>query len=313
MSKRVKQYLMLLAALGVIAVALGGGSGTFASFNAEVANNDNVFATGTLFLHEQPVSGNLCRSEDDAGNANVSCDVLIDKSQLKAGDDTHADITLTNAGSINATGATLGVACDDTAKPTIATTTTAVTASTTYTHGSPLAITIPASGAGALDQTLVNGTQVDLTDGTTTVTLIVDDASDAAGSTTVNLTGTTGASVPSGTLDVQIHAFGAGGFCSAGGVQFYVQEMDSTFATAEACAVPAADVTCTAEDIATAVTDSPNDLTTNEWSGSSSTGALDAGTSRYYRVYVQIPAGVGVDNSTQNSQAKFDLDWKIAQ
>jgi hypothetical protein len=304
---------MLLAALGVVAVALGGGSGTFASFNAEVANHNNVFATGTLFLHQQPVGGNLCRSEDNASNANVSCDVLIDKSQLTAGASTHADITLTNAGSINATGSTLDVACDDTVKPTIATTTTTVAASTTYTHASPLAITIPSSGAGALNQTLVNGTQVDLTDGTNTVTLVVDDASDAAGSTTVNLTGATGATVPSGTLDVQIHAFGSGGFCSAGGVQFYVQEMDSGFSTAEKCAVPAANTTCTAEDIATAVTDSPNDLTQNEWTGGASTGALDAGTSRYYRVYVQIPTGVGVDNSTQNSQAKFNLDWKIAQ
>ncbi len=35
---KLKRYLMLLAALGLVAIAAGGGGGTFASFNAEVAN-----------------------------------------------------------------------------------------------------------------------------------------------------------------------------------------------------------------------------------------------------------------------------------
>ncbi len=48
--KRVKQYLTLLMAIGVIAV-VAGGSGTFASFTAEVTHTGNTFATGTLLLH----------------------------------------------------------------------------------------------------------------------------------------------------------------------------------------------------------------------------------------------------------------------
>lgn len=48
--KRIKQYLLLLLAIGVIAV-VASGSGTFASFNAEVTNGGNTFATGSLILN----------------------------------------------------------------------------------------------------------------------------------------------------------------------------------------------------------------------------------------------------------------------
>ena len=48
--KRFKQYLMLLTVVGLVAVAAGGGSGTFASFTAETTNAGNTFATGTLVL-----------------------------------------------------------------------------------------------------------------------------------------------------------------------------------------------------------------------------------------------------------------------
>lgn len=81
--KHVKQYLMLLLAVGVIAVSLSGG-GTFATFNAEVANRDNTFVTGTLYLH-QTASG-TCTSESSQSNANLNtsgvnlgdaCDILF--------------------------------------------------------------------------------------------------------------------------------------------------------------------------------------------------------------------------------------------
>lgn len=49
--KRIKQYLTLLLAIGVIAVIATGGGGTFASFNAEVTNGGNTFATGSLILN----------------------------------------------------------------------------------------------------------------------------------------------------------------------------------------------------------------------------------------------------------------------
>lgn len=85
--KRVKQYLMLLMAIGVIAVAMSG-SGTFASFNAETANPGNTFNTGTLYLHDSVNGGTECTSESATNNSNVpaavgganpgnACDILF--------------------------------------------------------------------------------------------------------------------------------------------------------------------------------------------------------------------------------------------
>lgn len=81
--KHVKQYLMLLLAVGVIAVSLSGG-GTFATFNAEVANRNNTFVTGTLYLHQ--TATNTCTSESSSSNSNLNtsgihlgdaCDILF--------------------------------------------------------------------------------------------------------------------------------------------------------------------------------------------------------------------------------------------
>jgi predicted ribosomally synthesized peptide with SipW-like signal peptide len=84
-SKRVKQYLMLLTAIGLIAIASGGGSGTFASFTAEVHNPGNTFATGSLYLHDSVTNLTECTSESAASNSNTTetpgtghaCDTLF--------------------------------------------------------------------------------------------------------------------------------------------------------------------------------------------------------------------------------------------
>jgi predicted ribosomally synthesized peptide with SipW-like signal peptide len=84
-SKRVKQYLMLLTAIGLIAIASGGGSGTFASFTAEVHNPGNTFATGSLYLHDSVTNLAECTSESAPNNSNTAeaspagdaCDTLI--------------------------------------------------------------------------------------------------------------------------------------------------------------------------------------------------------------------------------------------
>lgn len=72
--KHVKQYFMLLMAVGVIAVALSGG-GTFASFTAETANPGNTFATGTLYLHDSVNGKTECTSESAPNNSNVPASV----------------------------------------------------------------------------------------------------------------------------------------------------------------------------------------------------------------------------------------------
>lgn len=104
--KRMKQYLMLLAAAGVIAVALSG-PGTFASFSAQVTNPGNTFAAGTLFLHDTNGS-TTCTSESGTLNVNPgdgsdgdTCAVLFDNVDLGGGTAT-ADLALANAGTIDA-------------------------------------------------------------------------------------------------------------------------------------------------------------------------------------------------------------------
>ena len=110
MSKhRAKQYLMLMTVVGLVAVAAGGGSGTFASFSAEVTNPGNTFAAGTLFLHNTQ-GGTTCTSESNTLNVNPgtgvggnTCAVLFNNINLQNGTDATADLALNNAGTVNAT------------------------------------------------------------------------------------------------------------------------------------------------------------------------------------------------------------------
>jgi len=96
-----KRYLMLLAVIGLVAIAGGGGSGTFATFNAQVTNTGNYFSTGTLFLHDTPNGGTTCTSESDTtNNQGTGCTWLFN-SDLLTGPFT-ATLALNNAGTINA-------------------------------------------------------------------------------------------------------------------------------------------------------------------------------------------------------------------
>lgn len=109
--KRLKQYLMLLMAIGVIAVAMTGG-GTFASFSAQVSNPGNTFTSGTLFLHDTS-GATTCSSESATGSTfnynpgdgsnGDNCAVLFDGASLSGGPVT-ADIALKDAGTIDASG-----------------------------------------------------------------------------------------------------------------------------------------------------------------------------------------------------------------
>lgn len=74
---KMKRYLMLLAALGLVAIAAGGGSGTFASFDAVVSNNNNTFASGTLYLHDTNGS-TTCGSESSSSNSNLGTPYTAD-------------------------------------------------------------------------------------------------------------------------------------------------------------------------------------------------------------------------------------------
>lgn len=75
---KTKKYLMLLAAIGLIATAAGG-VGTFATFNAQVTNGGNTFATGSLALSTEANNdvGTLCYSYNGSGNVNGACGAVI--------------------------------------------------------------------------------------------------------------------------------------------------------------------------------------------------------------------------------------------
>src|SRR5215469_9076996 len=104
--KRVKQYLMLLTVVGLVAIAAGG-SGTFATFSAETTNPGNTFATGTIVLSNTVNAGTACLSSGGAGgvntNINATCDHVFNLSVNKPGDSYVADhLDLQNAGSLAA-------------------------------------------------------------------------------------------------------------------------------------------------------------------------------------------------------------------
>lgn len=94
-----KTYLKVLIVVGLLAV-IGGGAGTFASFNAEVTNSGNTFANGTLFLHATPNGGTVCTSESNLNNQGA-CTFLF-STTLVNGVTSTATLELNNAGTINA-------------------------------------------------------------------------------------------------------------------------------------------------------------------------------------------------------------------
>lgn len=153
--KRVKQYLMLLMAIGVIAIAAGGGSGTFASFSAEVTNSSNTFATGTLVLNDNGGT-TTCTSAVDNTNQNSSgtnCDTLFTVSKF-------------------------------------AFATAAIGASTTISSSSGSSASMPITG---LSGTIYKGDVLTLDNGTTTdtVTVVSPSYTNSSGTLTVDASGLT--------------------------------------------------------------------------------------------------------------------------
>ena len=106
MSKnRLKQCLMLLTVVGLVAVAAGGGSGTFASFTAETTNTGNSFATGTIVLSNTVNGGTACLSTNGGAtdtNINGACAAAYSVALKKPGDSYVGDqIDLKNVGSLS--------------------------------------------------------------------------------------------------------------------------------------------------------------------------------------------------------------------
>lgn len=315
MSKKTKRYLMLLAAVGLIAVAAGG-SGTFATFSAETANNDNYFATGTLFLHATS-NGTTCTSEAATDNVNITnigggCNALF-AVNLQSGTGTqYAALTLKNAGSVPADGIKFyspSPGC--------------VSAPQLLTNST---LSAPITTAGAITSLPVNaltyglqaGATVTLDDGVNTDTFTTS-AAVAAGATSIPVTSQTPAfNFASGTTNVKsAPSFGSGNLCT--GLQVAIVETTSalTYASAVECAFGNdAGSTCTfntTPNLSTIPsTATALNLATAGGTGNAALG-LDAGGERYFVIAVQPPSVGGLDNTYQNKKATFNLRWKIDQ
>jgi predicted ribosomally synthesized peptide with SipW-like signal peptide len=103
MSTKAKRYLMLLVAVGLIAVAAGG-SGTFASFTAQATQSGNTFETGSLILSETSNAETACFSSAGTDNVNDSCSAIFTGGDVlfNAGDTAiTGHLTLNNTGSIS--------------------------------------------------------------------------------------------------------------------------------------------------------------------------------------------------------------------
>lgn len=312
-TKKTKRYLMLLAALGLIAIAAGS-SGTFATFNAETANTNNTFATGSIFLHTtKQGSSNICKSESDtSNNQNVlstnGCDTLITIPNLSAGASGTVNLTLENAGSINASKlkiATGTLGCQN-GRPNITTTNQAVSS------GAQTTINV-----AALPYALVKGTQITISDTSNSDTLTL--ASNAAASATqIDVTGSSTTHSYSTGANVKFAvSFGAANLCS--NIQFYIAETDTLGGTQKECLFPAGAGACTfgsthISDLNPYSYPTFDDVTSALWSGATSgTDGLDAGKARYIQIGWQAPAAASFNNPLQNATATFDLVWHIEQ
>ena len=292
--KRIKQYLLLLLAIGVIAV-VASGSGTFASFQAETTNANNTFATGTLFLHDTKNGGTTCTSESSSDNlsATPACDTLFSITNLAPNTTSTAELKLTNAGSVNALNN-----IQFKRNPVCAS--TASTIGTLATAAAQNASTLDLSG---LTQALVDNTVIKLTESGSTATFRITAPSVGPGTATgVNVTpvanngahlfSTTGTTI---TFDL---SFITPALCT--NLTMYIDELNAFNGTSQGCVWPTISpgTPCAS---GTALASLPSALTSLGLS-------LDAGTSRFFRISV---LSSGLNNSDMATQASFGLLWHI--
>lgn len=347
--KHVKQYLMLLLAVGVIAVSLSGG-GTFASFTAQVANAGNTFVTGTLYLHETDT--NTCTSESSPNNANLlngsgvnigdACDILFTGTpgnQL-------VGLDMKNAGSLD--GKDLGIAFGDGA--TNGFTYTGCVSSLSYTNIDTLNAALTSGNAvttislaSPLAISLYNGAQVRLNDGThtqiftTNAIAHVGDTSISVVSQNANFSYTTSSPTTNIQYSPQFGG-GSGNLCSS--LKLEIVEVPTagdmanvTIDSSGNTASPAAGSKCvlggatngnggcnfasassltTLATAATYPTFSNLSLVSNPGGADpNSLTGLDAGQHRYIVLALVLDPSAG--NSVQGLQAAFDLAWNMDQ
>lgn len=325
--KRTKQYLMLLMVIGLVSIAAGGGGGTFATFNAQVTNAGNYFATGSLFLHDT-TSGTTCTSESATGNVNPgdgsngdTCSSIftVDATDAHA---QYAQLTLKNAGSLDASDLKYALvnACS-TAKVYESNTTLAADANagdTSITVTTPLAIGIPANGWIRLDdgtnseEVQVSNSAVGLTPSGGTINLASPLANSYLAATPTN-------------VESSPQFAGGGDLCA--GLDFNITETDSSFTTTAQNDTGTTGALGCAYGTATGGNDgclfdnnAGDTLATLPTYGvlgaglttvNLATTPIAAGSSRYFLLGIKPDASFG--NAYQDEKATFDLVWHIDQ
>jgi predicted ribosomally synthesized peptide with SipW-like signal peptide len=301
--KRIKQYLMLLLAIGVIAV-VASGSGTFASFTAETQNDNNTFATGTLFLHNSDGT-TTCTSESGSGNLQVSpaCATLFSIANLAPSSTSTASLTLTNAGSVNSA----NIKWDRPALCQDAAASIGTLNASAADNASSLAIL-------SLSQTVVKDTLIKLTDGSSTKTFKVTTTTASAGVgnvTTVPVSAQAGGANNPHTYatSTTVVTFDLGftttpALCSQ--LKLSIDEVDPSNDSEIGCVYPSVTngVACVVAS-GTVLSSLPNTLT------NLGSDPLNAGISRKFVISVLAPSSLG--NSDMTTQAKFSLLWHLEQ
>lgn len=319
---KTKKYLMLLAAIGLIATAAGG-VGTFAGFNAEVANTGNYFQTGTLFLHDTG-GGTTCTSESATNNLNRSsgdtCNALFQVTLTSATTPTYYAIALKNAGTIDASGIKFyagGAGCQATSASSVTagalsqneTGTVTLLHVSSITYGIPNNTTITVSG-----QNFTTSAAVATSAGATTIPI-----------NSQAITGT----LASGSNVTYVPSFGAANLCN--GLDVGIVETNATQAggnvigNAVGCAYgTVSGSTCSLSSSYTLgnlpyETDpsygtaghAPLPLTLVSGLNGNAGGNLSQGQTRTFLIAVKPDATFG--NAYQNKKATVDLVWHIDQ
>jgi predicted ribosomally synthesized peptide with SipW-like signal peptide len=305
-STKTKRYLMLLAAVGLVAAALGG-TGTFASFNAETTNTGNYFATGSILLHNSANGGTECTSEANSSNTN-NCTALFQVPLTGTASVKEATLALTNAGTLDSPQITFEAPAPACAQGSgvKATLATVITATTSV---SSISIT-PLIG------TIASGYSIVVSDGSNSQTFVAS-AAVSPGAVSIPVTTQTANftfAAGTGTTVTGGPTFGGGGdLCST--LTISIIETNSNYDhtagfPALGCAYGSLTPTigCVAGSggtLAALPSGTPSAL--NLASISTST-ALTKGQTRYFVIQVIQPA---LGNAFQNRSAVFSLRWHI--
>jgi len=324
MSKtNLKRYLMLLGAIGLVAV-VGGSSGTFASFNAQVTNTGNYFATGSLFLHDT-TGGTTCTSESSSTNLNNgslgdTCHTVF-ALQPTNSNAQFAVLTLKNAGTLNANGIkfALANACQNLRVYQTNTTLSAgVSSGATTLPINPATLAIQAGG------------HIELTDGTQTEVVTALNAVHV-GDTSITLSSGTANTYTSSSPVTNVEStadFGTSSLCSH--LDVSITEVSSATPSITenntgtdgglGCAYGTAagdSLGCTfsnTNNLSTLPVGQGNltPLTINTAAGGNTSGELDAGLTRYFVIGLKEDA-TALTNADQDTKATFDLLWNLDQ